>query len=371
MSLCYPMQSFGRYGLSLGLTYKLIHERFGVDLGERYHRDLDYRVRTTMEIDRAVFDRYGRIGLGYREPFPRITIEPFGHRFMPAMYGCECSYAADAEPWGRARGLTKEQIEALPPWTPERFEASEPVQIVLAQIAQLKTRCDNYRVPSHDFCPHYRTMSALQNLGSVINTALSVQGEQFLIDYMTEPDLVRRLYMSITQLMLLCLERFPQIDGWPLRDVFIGNCSVAMISPRQYAEFNEPADWRIMEFARSIGARLMIHQDSNANPHLENYAQFDYVQAFDLGQDTDFERLYHLCPRASVNCILFPSWIGSHSGDEIRAELVRLMRPLAKFPVCSFSLLDIDTKLDGDPLFAFCETFAQCAQESERSESSG
>jgi len=363
MSICYPMQTFGRFGLSLGLTYKLIHDRFGFDLGERYHRDLDYRIRTTMEVDRAVFERYGKIGLGYKEPFPRVSIEPYGHRFMPAMYGCECGYAEDAEPWTRPRTLSKEQIEALAPWTPERFEKSEPVQTVLSQIRQLKEHYEPYRVPAEELCPHYRTMSSLQNLGSVINTALSVQGEQFLIDYMTEADSVRRLYANITQLMLLCLDRFPPIDGWPLRDVFIGNCTVAMISPRQYAEFNEPADRRLMEYARSIGARFMIHQDSHANPHLENYARFEYLQAFDLGQDTDFERLHRLCPKARVNCILFPSWVGSHPRDEIRRELSRLMRAGKPFPAYSFSLLDVDTKLDGDLLFAFCEVFEECARE--------
>ena len=98
MPVTYPRQTFGRYGLGLGLTYQLIHDRFGFDLGERYHRDLDYRIQTTMEIDRAAFEAYGKIGLGYEKPFPRVSIEPFGHRFMPAMYGCECGYAQDAEP---------------------------------------------------------------------------------------------------------------------------------------------------------------------------------------------------------------------------------------------------------------------------------
>jgi hypothetical protein len=51
MSLPYPMQTFGRFRLGLALTYKLLHDRFGFDFGERYHRDLDYRIRTTTEID--------------------------------------------------------------------------------------------------------------------------------------------------------------------------------------------------------------------------------------------------------------------------------------------------------------------------------
>jgi hypothetical protein len=361
MPIPYPMQTFGRYGLGLALTYQLVHDRFGFDFGERYHLDVDYRIRTTMEIDRAVYEAYGKIGLGFAEPFPRASVEPFGHRFMPAMYGCATGYASDADPRGKARVLSPEQISSLEPWTVERFLQSGPVRTVLSQVEQLKARYEPYRVPEKQFNPHYRAMSSLQNLGSVINTAFSVQGEELFVHYITEPQTVRKFFDNITELMLLCLDYFPRVDGWPLENAFIGNCTVAMISPAQYAAFNEPCDRRLMERARAVGARFMIHQDSNANPHLENYAGLDYLHALDLGQDTDFEKLARLFPEAEVNCILFPSWIESHSMDEIRGELSRLMALGKRFPAFSFTLLEVDTKLGGDLLFEFHEAFRRCA----------
>jgi hypothetical protein len=356
------MRPFGRFRLGLGITYKLLHERFGFDLGERYHRDLDHRIRTTMEMDRAVFDAYGRLGLGYENPFPRASIEPFGHRFVPVLFGCPCGFAVDADPWSWPRALSAEEIDALPPWTRERFEKSEPVQAVLAQLGQLKARYERFRKPDGEFNPHYRGLSSLQNLGSVINTAFSVQGDQLMIDCVDRPESVRKLYANITQLMLLCLERFPAEDGWPLKDVFVGNCTVSMISPRQYAALNAPEDRRLMQYAQSIGARFMIHQDSGVNPHLENYAGLEYVQAFDFGQDTDFEKLARLRPDADVNCILFPSWIASSPPEETRAELLRLMEAGKRFHAFSFTCLEVDTKLDGDLIASFCENFERCAQ---------
>jgi hypothetical protein len=136
-----------------------------------------------------------------------------------------------------------------------------------------------------------------------------------------------------------------------------------MISPGQYAALNWPEDRRLMEYARGIGARFMMHQDSGATPHLENYARFDYLQAFDLGQDTDFEKLARLCPAANVNCILFPAWVGSTPLDDLRAELKRLMRLGGRFPSFSFSLYDVDSELGGDRLFAFFEVFRQCVSD--------
>ena len=149
---------------------------------------------------------------------------------------------------------------------------------------------------------------------------------------------MRKLYANITQLMLLCLRRFPKEDGWPLTDVFVGDCTVSMISPRQYAAINAPEDRRLMEYARSIGAP--IHGPPGfrlSRPHIENYAGLEYVQAFDFGQDTDFEKLARLRPDAEVNCILFPSWIASHGPEEIRVELLRLMRVGQPIPARSRS----------------------------------
>jgi hypothetical protein len=363
MPLVYPMRTFGRYRLGMGITYKLLHDRFGFQFGERYHRDLDYRIKTTMEIDRAVFGTYGEFGLGYENPHPRASIEPFGHRFLPAMYGCQCGYAEDAEPWSRPRVFSAEEIESLQPWTAERFEKSEPVRAVLAQLDALKKCYAAYRVPDKEFNPHYRGMSSLQNLGSAINTAFSVQGDQLLLDYADAPDTVRKFYANITQLMLLCLKRFPQEDGWPLADIFVGNCTVSMISPRQYAALNASEDRRLMEYARSIGARFMVHQDSDVNPHLENYAGLEYVQAFDFGQDTDFEKLGRLCPRAAVNCILFPSWIAAQKPDDLRDELQRLMHIGKQFPAFTFTCLELDEKLDGECILTFFDVFAKCARE--------
>jgi hypothetical protein len=362
MPIVYPLRTFGRYRLGLGITYKLLHDRFGFDFGERYHRDLDHRIKTTMEIDRTVFGAYGDLGLGYEEPHPRVSIEPFGHRFMPALYGCPCGYADDADPWSRPRVLSAEEIDGLSPWTPQRFEESEPVRAVLSQLMQLKAHYAPYRIADREFNPHYRGMSSLQNLGSAINTAFSVQGDQLLIDYMNRPDLVRKLYANITQLMLLCLRRFAEEDGWPLQDVFAGNCTVSMISPRQYAALNLPEDRRLMDYARSVGARFMIHQDSGVNPHLENYTGLEYVQSFDFGQDTDFEKLSRLRPDAEVNCILFPSWIASHPPEAIRAELRRLMEAGKRFRAFTFTCWEVDVQLDGEPIRAFCEIFKQCAR---------
>jgi len=366
--LFYPTRFFGRFGLGMGLTAALLHQRFGLDLGERFHSDILFRVRTLMSIDRLVWESFGDLGLGYEEPFPRATVEPFGHRFMPAMYGSTCVFAAGEEPAARYRRLDPAELAALPPWTAEGFESAEPVRKVIEQVRALRSRYDRLDeyAARMEYNPHYRPLSAVQNLGSVINTAVSTFGEDVLFLYEDDPSLLRAFYRNVTDLMLRCLDYFPRLDGRPLDHVFVGDCTVAMISPRQYEACNLAFDAELSAHAASIRAKFLVHQDSNAAPHLANYARLGAVAELDFGQDTDFDEAARRFPRAAVNCILFPSWIAATSLDEIRAELSRLMRAGRAFPRFTFSIFEVDPALAAGRIYEFTEVFRQCAETASR-----
>jgi hypothetical protein len=363
--LFYPTARIGRYGLAMGLTPRLLHERFGLDLGERFHRDVLYRIETLMQVDRLVWESFRELGLGYEKPFPRATIEPFGHRFVPALYGCAIRYAEAEEPAAVPRALDPDELHRLPAWTPESLQAREEVREVLAQAEAVRGRWAEAREEAErrmGYNPHYQPLSSLQNLGSVINTAVSVFGTEALCLYLDDPQLLRSLYRHITDLMLQCLRLFPRADGRRLANVFVGNCTVAMISPGQYAACNLAFDRELAGFASSIGARFLVHQDSDTTPHLDNYRALGPVQGLDVGQDTDFARAAALFPEASVNCILFPSWIASTPLEGIREELSRLMRVGRSFPDFTFSIFELDPALARGRIFEFYELFKECAR---------
>jgi len=366
MPLCYPTARFGRTGLALGLTARLLHERFGLDLGERFHRDVLYRSEALMQVDRQVWESFGALGLGYEQPFPRATIEPFGHRFVPALYGCPIRYAEAEEPAATSQPLDPDELRRRPAWTPEKLLARDEVREVLAQAEAVRKRWPGAREQAErrlGYNPHFQPLTALQNLGSVINTAVSVFGTEALCLYLEDPPLLRRFYRHVTELMLHCLRLFPAAEGRRLANVFVGNCTVAMISPGQYAECNLDCDRELAAFAASSGARFLVHQDSGATPHLDNYRSLGQVQALDLGQDTDFQRAAALFPQAVVNCILFPSWVATTPLEELREELSRLMRVGRSFPDFTFSLFEVDPALAQGRIFEFYEVFRECARQ--------
>lgn len=100
-----------------------------------------------------------------------------------------------------------------------------------------------------------------------------------------------------------------------------------------------------------------MHQDSGATPHLKNYAELGRIDTFDVGMDTDFEQLNEFFPNASVNCILFPHWLISHSMEDIKEEISRLVHIGKKFKSFSFSLFEIDLSIEDDLLFGLYEIF--------------
>ena len=83
----YQKQRHDNFYLWMGLTYKLLHTMIGADMGERFHRDIRYRIKITMDIDREVYRTFREIGIGYKDPFPRASIEPFGHYFISGRSG--------------------------------------------------------------------------------------------------------------------------------------------------------------------------------------------------------------------------------------------------------------------------------------------
>jgi len=336
---------------------------FGADMGERFHRDIRYRIEKTMEIDREVYRSFRKIGIGYENPFPRASIEPFGHYFIPVMYGCEPVYGPDANPCVHAPKAGLQLIEKQGRWTPGRFEKSGPVREIISQVRYVNDHVDRETAEERlPYNPHYSPLSGQQNLGSVINNAIVICGQDALTLYLDEPDLLKKIFQNISSLMLLSLEYFSTLDGKSPANIFVGNCLVSMISPDQYMECNYEHDRQLARFARKIGADFLVHQDSDASPHLANYSKLAPVHTLDLGQDSDFEEIHRLFPESSVNCILFPFWVQSHSSEEIREELNRIMRIGRLFPSFTFTLFEIDEPLSRGKIFEFYDDFRYCAE---------
>jgi hypothetical protein len=351
MAIIYPMRDLcdgGKFRLGLGFNFLFLNRTWGFDLGERFHKDPEYRVRTTMEIDRAVFDRYADLGLGYETPYPRPSVEPFGHRFVPAIYGSSVHFAKDSEPWAVACHYSREEVEALGDWTPGRFQELPAVRETVEQARCLHAK--------------YGEFSSRPDLGSTINTGIYVMGDDLFVSYAECPEVVRKLYANVTQLMLLSLDYFPSVDRMPLKYAHIGNCCVSMISPKDYLQCHRDFDLQIIEYCRERGVPMTMHQDSDVNPHMDNYVGLPYVGSYDFGLDTDFERLARIAPDSDVSCMWFPHWLMSHDLGEIREKAESLIETGRSFRSFSCTLYEMDPLVGDEKLYALVAALSAAAR---------
>jgi len=64
-----------------------LHEQFGTVFGESFAFDVPYRTRMIMECERLVHERFGRLGLGSRNPQPVLDLRWVYKNVVCVMYG--------------------------------------------------------------------------------------------------------------------------------------------------------------------------------------------------------------------------------------------------------------------------------------------
>jgi hypothetical protein len=75
-----------------------LHERYGLEFGERYFMDPLFRTEQDREARRLLHERFGALGLGQKDPAAQPHLEICGHRFLPALLGCKILYQSDQPP---------------------------------------------------------------------------------------------------------------------------------------------------------------------------------------------------------------------------------------------------------------------------------
>jgi len=65
---------------------------YGLEFGEEYHFDPVSRTEQDREMLRILHDRFGSLGIGQKDPKARPHLDICGHRFLPALLGCEIVY---------------------------------------------------------------------------------------------------------------------------------------------------------------------------------------------------------------------------------------------------------------------------------------
>jgi len=315
--------------LGVGFYPDWFHKQYGISFGREYYFDPDTRVEARREIDRRLYEKFGDVGLGDRDPKPKPLIT-FGMVMLPSIFGCEIVYKDDALPWAMPLNLSEEEVMKLE--VPDIFN-SYPMTEMIQQIEYLT---DTYG----------RVVGDINTTG-VQNLALKIRGDQLYIDFFENPTLCRHL-LGICAECMIQLFKFNHkttgtgaVDVTPMCDpslYVLPNCTAEQISLETYENFVLEYDNRVADVCHPIG----IHHCGSVDQVLDGYAKVHHLKFIEIGFGSDVKRTREVFgPDVAVNARISPVLMKNGTPEEVAAEVRRLIdhgAPLENFSIDTVGL---------------------------------
>ncbi|MBU4278593.1 MAG: hypothetical protein KKC30_17765 [Proteobacteria bacterium] len=304
---------------------------YGITFGRDYYYDPDYRVEVGMKQQKALYERFGDVGLGSADPQPRPLIS-FGMVMLPAIFGCEIVFEEAALPWAMPLNLSAEECDKLK--KPDLTKV-EPMASVLKQIDHLKSK--------------YGKVVGDINVTGVQNLALKIRGDELYMDYYEEPEFAHRLLTFCSECIIDLWKFIYPITGTGAVDVTpmcdptifcVPNCTVEQISGDTYEEFGLPYDNMLAEACHPFG----IHHCGSLDPVVEHYAKVKNLVFMEAGFGTDFAAARKILgPDVAFNARISPVLMKNGTADEVAAtvkDAIDQGAPLSNYSIDTVGLTD-------------------------------
>jgi len=295
------------------------HEHYGITFDEGFFVDPRRRVEDECRMRRALYERFGDLGLGERDARPRPIVGPVllatGH-VLTTLFGCEVIFREATGPEVVALNLGAEDVMALE--LPDL--AKHPVW--QAHVKMMDALEERFGYLEGDIPVH-----------GIINAALEIRGQEFLIDLLENPALVDHLGWLIARTAIAMASEvrgrtgsssitvnriIEQIDPYIH---IVPNCSLQMISPRTYQE-------RLLKFDQYLLQELapagFHHCGGNGHLHAPVYAKACPVY-MDVGWGSDVAAVRRALPNAWLSLRLSPVKLMTCSAEEVCEDVWRLL----------------------------------------------
>ena len=312
--------------LQTGFYPDWFHKNYGISFNKKYYFDPETRIEARMAMDKALFDRFGDVGLGDANPKPKPIITA-GMITLPAVFGCEVVYEDEALPWAMPMNLSEDQVMKLE--VPD-IMSKWPMTEWVKQIDYLKGK--------------YGKVIGDINTTGVQNIALKIRGDQLYIDYFENPDLVHHLLRISTAAMKQLFEfnykatGTASVDVTPMCDPSLAclpNCTVEQISNNTYEQFLLAYDNELADAFQSKG--LAIHHCGSVTEVLNGYAKVRHLKFVEIGFGSDVKKCRKvLGPDVAVNARISPVLMKNGTPEEVAAEVRSLIEQGA--PLHNYSI---------------------------------
>jgi len=266
----YPGENLPRTHAKPTFSETWFHHHYGFTFGEKYSSDPIFRTEQDREARRVLYDRFGGIGLGSRDPEPQPHLDVCGHRFPPCLLGCQIIFQDGQAP----------AVHHLDVHSAEDVAAIQKPDLEANHWARM------FREQGKALIDRYGRVDATINVGGPINVATTAIGSEFFMYMVDSPPAARHFFDLITSLWLECYDRLtapfsPDLD--PGREICIGNCPVGMVSPTMYCTQVLPAD---LDLRRNV-RKLALHHCGVMDRYLSAYQSLNPLEYIEVGWGSD------------------------------------------------------------------------------------
>ncbi len=290
-----------------------LHHHCGFTFGEKYSSDPIFRTTQDMESRRVLYDHFGSVGMGSKDPEPQPHLDICGHRFPPCLLGCQIMFQD-----GQAPAVTH-----LPVHSAEDISAIQKPDLETNRWARM------FREQGKTLLDRYGHVDATINVGGPINVATSAVGSEFFLYMVDSPTAARHFFDLITSLWIECYDKLtaplsPDLD--PGRGICIGNCPVGMVSPEMYSTQILPAD---LDLRRNV-RKLALHHCGIMDRYLTAYQKLGPLEYIEVGWGSNIRAVREAFPDTILDLMINVYDVAAMSTADMReviADMVRQGRP--------------------------------------------
>lgn len=309
------------------------YERSGIDFSEHSWTDPILRTERDMAMRRWLYEHFGDAGLGEADPKPMPTIEAYGHRFVPALFGCEVRYAKNQAPCEVPLYLDIEHMGTL-----------EAPDLDTAPVIR-KAKAD-----AEVLTKKYGWCDGTINWGGPLNAGMSIIGQELLTAFAVAPDAASHVLNTVAKTLIrlhdeVCATISPQFHNPKNRTIFIGDCQVIMVSPKTYHEYVLPHDL----WLRNQAVEYHLHHCGRITSYLDAYSELSPLAWIQPGWGSDIAATRRTFPEATISMLMECSALRQLpmvEMDEVVFGMIAAAQPLAK--VQDIWIADVSSDISDD-----------------------
>jgi len=287
-------------------------------------------------MERVLYDRWGRHGLGSKESRPEVgPVHLAAGYLLQEMLGCKVDYRDGHPP------------QVLPA-RQDRLHVDPEAAFASPAFRAFADLCDQLR-SAHGY------LTGDVNFSGILNIALDLRGQDLFLDMYTDPDHVQQQFARIAQVITRFVDFVVARTGTSsvsvnrtvrhLREpvVLHSECTHTLISERDYERFLLEYD---MQWSRRYKAFGVHYCGPDPHRYAASYARIPGLSFVDVGAGGDVRVMRRHLPEAFLNLRLDPVRLRDQSPDQIRT-IVRDLAGASQRPtrtgICCINMDDTVT----------------------------